>query len=264
MRSPITPATPSPFGYSPSPASSAPKTPSPMARSSPRPIPMSSSSSPVGNPYLSRSAPAAHSPPRTFWTMHEETLETRKREHDLRQRQTEFERQRDLTRRAAELQQQRERRAAEQVEAEKQALDAEIAAARRADEEKQRRKLAARAAAEQAAAEHRRALAEAERRKEEERRQRDADRLRREEAQRQRTRDAWERYEARWRTANSQDDNLSFAFIPWPMEFQPRSATEISSDAIKAFILSPLHSINKQPKQRLREQLLRFHPDRLS
>lgn len=195
--------------------------------------------------------------------MHEDTFDTRKREHDLRQQQAEFERQRDMAKRAAEQQRERERRAAEQAEAEKHAIDAASAAARLADEERQRRKLAAKAAVEQAAAEHRRVLAEAERRREEERRQREAERLRREGAHHQRIRGAWERYEERWRNANAQqNDNLTFASIPWPMELQPRSAADISSEAIKSFVLSPLHSASKLPKQRLREQLLRFHPDR--
>ncbi|KAF8305529.1 hypothetical protein DL93DRAFT_2036514, partial [Clavulina sp. PMI_390] len=55
---------------------------------------------------------------------------------------------------------------------------------------------------------------------------------------------------------------LSFASIPWPTEWQPRSSDDITNEAIKSFILSPLHSSSKQPRQRLREQLLRFHPDR--
>lgn len=264
MRSPITPSSSaSPFHYSPSPASSSPDTPSPTVRSAPRPILRQNSSSPTsGSPYLSRSAPASHSPPRTFWTSHEETLETWKREQDLRQRRADFERQRQEAQRVTEQRQQRERRASEQAEREKHALDDEIAATRRADEERQRRKLAARAAAEQAAAEQRRAFAESERRREEERGRREVERLRREEAQRQRTRDAWEHYEQRWRNANTQEVGLSFASIPWPMESQPYSPSDITSNAIKDFILSPLHSANKSHKQRLREQLLRYHPDR--
>jgi hypothetical protein len=262
MRSPITPSSASPFQYSPSPATSSPKTPSPTARSAPRPILRQNSSPNSANPYLSRSAPATHSPPRTFWTSHEETLETWKREQDLRQRRADFERQREEAQRATEERQQREKRAAEQAEKEKQSLDDEIAAARRADDERQRRKLAARAAAEQAAAEQRRAFATSERRREEDRARREAERVRREDAQRQRTRDAWENYEQRWRNANTQEVGLSFASIPWPMESQPHSPLDITSNAIKDFVLSPIHSANKSHKQRLREQLLRYHPDR--
>ena len=188
-------------------------------------------------------------------------METWKREQDLRQRQADFERQREQMRRASE-EQQREKRAAEQAEKEKQTLDDAIAAARRADEEKQRRKIAARISAEREAAEQRRAAAESEWRREEERARREAERLRREEAQRQKTRDAWENYERRWRNVNTQEVDLSFASIPWPMESQPHSQFDITSYAIKDFILSPLHSMNKSHKQRLREQLLRFHPDR--
>jgi len=46
------------------------------------------------------------------------------------------------------------------------------------------------------------------------------------------------------------------------MESQPHSPSDITSNAIKDFLFSPLHSVNKSHKQRLREQLLRYHPDR--
>lgn len=224
-------------------------------------MPHSSASATASSPYLSRSAPAAHSPPRGFWnTAYEETLETRQREDSLRQRQADFERQRDLARRTLE-QVQREKAAA-QAAREKAAIDAQLAAARQADEERQRRKQAARVAAEQAAAEHRRALAEIERQKGEERRQREADRLRREQSQRKRTWDAWERYDERWASLGEKGTDLTFADIPWPTSIQPRSPSDISSFAIKNFVLSPLHSTDKSTRQRLREQLLRYHPDR--
>jgi hypothetical protein len=43
---------------------------------------------------------------------------------------------------------------------------------------------------------------------------------------------------------------------------RPTSTEDITSNEIKNFILSPLHSANRLPKQRLRDQLLRYHPDR--
>lgn len=146
-----------------------------------------------------------------------------------RQQLAHFEHQWDLVQGALEQRQQHEKRDAEEADAERIALDAAIAAARRHDEERQRRKLAARAAAEQVANEQRRAIEEGYRRRE----------VRRDEALRQQTRDAWEHYEMRWRAFNAQDNNLSFASIPWPMESQPRSLTDISVDAIKRFVLSP-------------------------
>jgi len=44
-------------------------------------------SSPGADPDMSRPAPAAQSPPRTFWTSHGETLESWKREQELSNRQ---------------------------------------------------------------------------------------------------------------------------------------------------------------------------------
>ncbi len=78
--------------------------------------------------------------------------------------------------------------------------------------------------------------------------------------------EAWEVYERRWHSAVAEDAGnaalLTFESIPWPMNPQPTSVHELDGALVKSFILSPAHSLGKPAKQRLREQLLRFHPDR--
>ena len=78
--------------------------------------------------------------------------------------------------------------------------------------------------------------------------------------------EAWELYERRWHSAVVEDAGnaafLTFESIPWPMNPQPMSVHELDGALVKSFILSPAHSLGKPAKQKLREQLLRFHPDR--
>jgi len=78
--------------------------------------------------------------------------------------------------------------------------------------------------------------------------------------------EAWEVYERRWHSAVVEDAGnaafLTFESIPWPMNPQPMSVHELDGALVKSFILSPAHSLGKPAKQKLREQLLRFHPDR--
>ncbi|KAF8334125.1 uncharacterized protein EI90DRAFT_3121466 [Cantharellus anzutake] len=78
--------------------------------------------------------------------------------------------------------------------------------------------------------------------------------------------DAWEMYEQRWHFTMSDEIGsaapLSFESIPWPMNPRPTSVDELDGALVKSFILSPAHSQGKPAKQRLRDQLLRFHPDR--
>lgn len=266
MRPPVTPWTPSPLS-SASPASthSSPRNASPPARSAPRPIPTSSASAYTRAPTtpIARSAPAAPSPVSpAFWSpgspsQSDDTFETFKRERELRARQAEFERQREHVRHEAE-------RLKEEAAKRDERRKRDVEAAHRLMEQEYQRKLAEDvAAAHERAARHRQ-VEDAARRKEEERQRRDMERTRHEEAQRHRTIEAWEQFEQGWRSlcsgANAQD--LTFASIPWPMESQPTSALDINGDAIRKFLLSPLHSANKPAKQRLREQLLRYHPDR--
>ncbi|THH03907.1 hypothetical protein EW145_g5905 [Phellinidium pouzarii] len=74
--------------------------------------------------------------------------------------------------------------------------------------------------------------------------------------------DAWSTYEKRWATILTTSDSLSFASIPWPMLCYPSSPSSISCGAISAFLLSQTHSTNQSPKERIKEALRRWHPDR--
>jgi len=76
---------------------------------------------------------------------------------------------------------------------------------------------------------------------------------------------AWQNYSSSWDTLNSNPatfPTLCFQDIPWPVQHPPTSPEQLTADAISAFVLSPLHSHGKHRKQRIREALLVFHPDR--
>jgi len=76
---------------------------------------------------------------------------------------------------------------------------------------------------------------------------------------------AWQHYSASWDTLNSNPPtfpSLHFQNIPWPIQYPPTSPEQLTADAISAFVLSSLHSHGKNRKQRIREALFVFHPDR--
>ena len=50
--------------------------------------------------------------------------------------------------------------------------------------------------------------------------------------------------------------------MPWPVLKTPSHPEELTAGAIGAFVLSPAHSGEKGHRDRLKEQLLRWHPDR--
>lgn len=72
---------------------------------------------------------------------------------------------------------------------------------------------------------------------------------------------AWAMYESAW-TALKDRPVLFFRSIPWPVLRQPSDVEDLTANAIGAFILSPVHSGDKSARDRLKEQLLRWHPDR--
>ncbi|KZV90168.1 hypothetical protein EXIGLDRAFT_587551, partial [Exidia glandulosa HHB12029] len=55
---------------------------------------------------------------------------------------------------------------------------------------------------------------------------------------------------------------LRWRDIPWPMVAPPSKSEDLVNGAIANFVLSPTHSQSKSPKERIREALLRWHPDR--
>ena len=107
----------------------------------------------------------------------------------------------------------------------------------------------------------------------------------------ERFREAWETYERRWAsllssatlTADSgvsagTQDGLRFSDIPWPVMRHPRNGGDLSTHLTKAlissFVLSPyrpaengstdLSDPRRLKKSRLREAMLRWHPDKFA
>ncbi|OBZ67082.1 hypothetical protein A0H81_12888 [Grifola frondosa] len=99
--------------------------------------------------------------------------------------------------------------------------------------------------------------------RERERREKERERVKacRDEAERA----AWNTYEARWAaltSAGDSDEELTFHSVPWPMFSPPRRVEDITSAKIAVFILSPQHSGRRTRKERIRQALRRWHPDR--
>lgn len=104
-------------------------------------------------------------------------------------------------------------------------------------------------------------------RREEEKRTKDkqrnfgAEEMKRLEAQR--VRGAWAVYEQRWAALlPGGGEPLTVWSIPWPVLHPPRSVRDITPEAVSAFILSGLHSEGIPRKERVRDALRRWHPDR--
>jgi len=72
---------------------------------------------------------------------------------------------------------------------------------------------------------------------------------------------AWNQYEQAWNTLKDHE-RLYFRIIPWPIMTPPRTSEDLTPNAIGNFVLSPHHSQSKSNRDRLKEQLLRWHPDR--
>lgn len=94
-------------------------------------------------------------------------------------------------------------------------------------------------------------------------------RRKREEKDKRKLRDTWMAYESRWLTLQNAaasstivPDSLDFGFFPWPTHPPPHTIDALTKDSISAFVLSDLHSGDKTNKQRLRDALLLYHPDR--
>jgi hypothetical protein len=154
----------------------------------------------------------------------------------LQQERLRLERLEQERRRAAQLEE--ERRQAAQREEER----------RRAELEEQQRRL--------------REAREARLRKEAE------DRRRMEQEERDRVTLAWTNYEAVWdifqqaaSTSSLPLNSLGFQEIPWPVSYIAKNPSALTKEAISYFLLSEHHSADKPRRKRLREAMLRFHPD---
>ncbi|EJD02998.1 uncharacterized protein FOMMEDRAFT_123128 [Fomitiporia mediterranea MF3/22] len=75
---------------------------------------------------------------------------------------------------------------------------------------------------------------------------------------------AWTIYEKNWAdiSSPSSSEPLTFSNIPWPTLNRPSGPSSITLAAVSAFLLSETHSVNQKPKERIKEALRRWHPDR--
>lgn len=73
---------------------------------------------------------------------------------------------------------------------------------------------------------------------------------------------AWQNYENVWANISSSTEQLTFRSIPWPMANPPISPAAITMEAISAFLFSSSHSVTQSRKDRIKEALRRWHPDR--
>jgi len=71
----------------------------------------------------------------------------------------------------------------------------------------------------------------------------------------------WQQYEQKWDQLRDKE-HIHWMHIPWPMIKRPSEPEDINVNGIGAFVLSPHHSQDKSDKDRLKEQLRRWHPDR--
>lgn len=92
----------------------------------------------------------------------------------------------------------------------------------------------------------------------------DARRRRREERKRKRQVDARDTYDRRWvALLNSKSVDLSFGDVPWPVQGRTE-VSEVTPDTISAFLFPFGSDVGrgKTRKEVLREEMLRFHPDK--
>ena len=95
---------------------------------------------------------------------------------------------------------------------------------------------------------------------------RDRERQRAKAARDEAEKEAWERYEEKWAALNpsaeSSTSPLTFKSIPWPLLSPPGKVEDITPARIAMFLLSPNHSGEVSRKDRIKNALRRWHPDR--
>ncbi|KZT53231.1 hypothetical protein CALCODRAFT_55719 [Calocera cornea HHB12733] len=75
--------------------------------------------------------------------------------------------------------------------------------------------------------------------------------------------EAWAAYERGWaRLAALGPESAGWADIPWPLFAHPSGPAELTEQGMREFLLSPAHSGGKGARERGREALLRWHPDK--
>ncbi|CAL1709104.1 unnamed protein product [Somion occarium] len=78
--------------------------------------------------------------------------------------------------------------------------------------------------------------------------------------------DRWNVYEDRCRKLSTSDDYVTWSDIPWPVQQPPMNIEDFTSTAIADFLFAPLRvrGASGTRKDKLRQALLRWHPDKLS
>lgn len=92
----------------------------------------------------------------------------------------------------------------------------------------------------------------------------DARRHRHEERRRKRHVDARETYDRRWvELLNSKSVDLGFGDVPWPVQGR-LDVSQVTPETISAFLFpsSSDDGMGRTRKEVLREEMLRFHPDK--
>ena len=91
-------------------------------------------------------------------------------------------------------------------------------------------------------------------------RRREVDRAEREQ---RKLADAFIAYQDLWASLQANPPaTVRFSNLPWPVYPPPTSPASLTLEAISSFLLSEAHSSSKSRKQRIREALLAYHPDR--
>lgn len=70
-------------------------------------------------------------------------------------------------------------------------------------------------------------------------------------------------HEAKWKSM-AETRNLSWNYLPWPTLKPPRTIDDLTKAAISTYVLHPNHPSKKSDKERIKEQIRRWHPDRFN
>lgn len=101
---------------------------------------------------------------------------------------------------------------------------------------------------------------------EKERRRRDLERQRARAARDEAEKEAWRQYEESWTalspSVEASTEPLTFKTIPWPTFSPPSTVEDITPARVATFFLSPNHSEGQARKERIKNALRRWHPDR--
>ncbi|KAI6007885.1 hypothetical protein EDC04DRAFT_2582550 [Pisolithus marmoratus] len=73
----------------------------------------------------------------------------------------------------------------------------------------------------------------------------------------------FEAHRRQWEKIQSRE-SLIWEDFPWPMFKSPSSPEDLTTAAIHGYMLSPFHSQDKSQRDRIKELIKRWHPDRFN